>query len=165
MPYANPEEKRANDRRYYLAHREERKAYIKAWQAENKERVDGYKKAWLDAHPDYKRQWYLANREVFLAQCKAYRDRRREEEPERMREIGRITESRRRARKMKAFVEDVNHQDVWERDGGICQICGEPADVADWHLDHIVPLVRGGEHSYANTQVAHPLCNWRKAAS
>jgi 5-methylcytosine-specific restriction endonuclease McrA len=32
------------------------------------------------------------------------------------------------------------------------------------HLDHIVPLARGGEHSYANTQPAHPTCNRRKGA-
>jgi 5-methylcytosine-specific restriction endonuclease McrA len=27
-----------------------------------------------------------------------------------------------------------------------------------------VPLALGGEHSYANTQVAHPLCNLRKGS-
>lgn len=31
-------------------------------------------------------------------------------------------------------------------------------------LDHVVPLARGGEHSYRNVKLAHPLCNSRKGA-
>jgi 5-methylcytosine-specific restriction endonuclease McrA len=30
------------------------------------------------------------------------------------------------------------------------------------HIDHIVPLSRGGLHCYANVQVAHSRCNLRK---
>ena len=29
-------------------------------------------------------------------------------------------------------------------------------------LDHVIPIARGGEHSYANTQIAHLTCNIRK---
>lgn len=71
----------------------------------------------------------------------------------------------RRARKQGQFVEKVYKSKVWKRDAGICGICHDPADPADWHLDHVIPLARGGEHSYANTQVSHPACNLRKAAS
>jgi 5-methylcytosine-specific restriction endonuclease McrA len=53
---------------------------------------------------------------------------------------------------------------VWERDGGVCGICGEPADEERWHLDHVVPLALGGEHTYANVQVSHPRCNCSKQA-
>lgn len=71
-------------------------------------------------------------------------------------------ENNRRARKKNAFVEYVDPTVVWERDGGLCHICQMPADLADWHLEHVVPLVRGGEHSYANCKVSHPSCNLRK---
>jgi 5-methylcytosine-specific restriction endonuclease McrA len=60
------------------------------------------------------------------------------------------------------FVEDVERAVVWKRDGGICKICGDPADIDAWDLDHIIPLSHGGEHSYANTAVSHPTCNNRK---
>jgi 5-methylcytosine-specific restriction endonuclease McrA len=33
-----------------------------------------------------------------------------------------------------------------------------------FHVDHVVPLARGGEHSYANTQPACPPCNMSKGA-
>lgn len=68
----------------------------------------------------------------------------------------------RRAQIRNQFVEHVEKPVVWERDGGICHICNKPAERATWHLDHVVPLSRGGEHSYANTAVSHPYCNISK---
>jgi 5-methylcytosine-specific restriction endonuclease McrA len=77
--------------------------------------------------------------------------------------VGRLGScSRRRARLRGVKVENVDHAVVYERDGGVCGICGEPVDVTDFHVDHIVPIALGGEHSYANAQVAHPACNKRK---
>ena len=74
-------------------------------------------------------------------------------------------QQRRRARKLGAFVEDVDHAVVFERDAGVCGICNLPVGLDAWHLDHIKPLSKGGEHSYANTQVSHPTCNQRKGDS
>lgn len=77
----------------------------------------------------------------------------------------------RRAREKNAFVEVVDPLVVFERDNWICQLCGYPVsklrgretiDVAS--LDHIIPLAKGGKHSYANTQLAHFTCNSRKGA-
>jgi 5-methylcytosine-specific restriction endonuclease McrA len=76
-----------------------------------------------------------------------------------------IYRARRRARERGARVEMVRRADVWQRDEGVCGICSKPAERADWHLDHVVPLSKGGDHSMANVQVSHPSCNRRKAAS
>jgi hypothetical protein len=70
--------------------------------------------------------------------------------------------SGRRATVFDQWVEYVDHAVVWDRDGGICYLCGLPADPDNWHLDHVKPLVLKGEHSYANTAVSHPVCNQRK---
>lgn len=83
--------------------------------------------------------------------------------PELVREYARRGQQARRARKIAAFVEHVAHDRVFKRDEGICGICELPADPADWHLDHIVPLALGGEHSYANVRVTHPKCNIARA--
>lgn len=55
------------------------------------------------------------------------------------------------------------------RDKGICQICGHPvdeSDIRDGHirrlyptLDHIIPLSKGGNHTWSNVQLAHMSCN------
>jgi len=78
---------------------------------------------------------------------------------------------KRKARKRAATVESVNPTRVFERDGWLCHLCGTKTDKAKrgtYHpkapeLDHIVPLSKGGAHSYANTACAHRKCNADKS--
>lgn len=60
-----------------------------------------------------------------------------------------------------------------ERDGLRCKICGEMCDPNDhrwskWFgplyptLDHVIPLSKGGGHTWDNVQVAHAICNSTK---
>lgn len=64
----------------------------------------------------------------------------------------------RRATLARAWFEQVDRVKVWARDGGICHLCGLPADES-WQLDHVVPLAAGGAHSYQNAAVSHASCN------
>lgn len=74
-----------------------------------------------------------------------------------------------RAMRRRAQVEVVDPAIVFDRDDWICQICHTdiPRE-ASWpaplsaSMDHIVPLARGGEHSYANCQASHLDCNRKK---
>jgi 5-methylcytosine-specific restriction endonuclease McrA len=66
---------------------------------------------------------------------------------------------------MGAEVEHVDPLVVLERYDGACGICGEDVDPFDHEMDHIVPISRGGPHTYANVQPAHRGCNRRKSAS
>lgn len=74
-----------------------------------------------------------------------------------------------RAKRKKAFVERVPFEAIWNRDEGVCQLCGKELDrdvaFPDWGsatLDHIIPLSRGGMHEMANVQLACWRCNWQK---
>lgn len=74
--------------------------------------------------------------------------------------------ARYRARKRDAWVEDVDRDVVLKRDRWVCGICGEKIprtaiypDPLSPSIDHVIPLAVGGEHSYANTQASHFLCN------
>lgn len=74
-------------------------------------------------------------------------------------------EMARRARKHGAFIEVVNPSVVFSSANGICGICVTPIGVAEaWHVDHVIPLSKGGLHSYANTQPAHVRCNLSKGS-
>lgn len=59
-------------------------------------------------------------------------------------------------------VEPVSRERVARRDGWRCGICGGRVTRNDWSLDHIVPLSRGGSHTYGNVTLAHNLCNIRR---
>lgn len=71
----------------------------------------------------------------------------------------------RRTRMAGQFVEKVYKSKLLRLHEGRCGICGEPVDPAHFDVDHVHPLCLGGEHSYANTQPAHPICNQRKGAA
>lgn len=84
-------------------------------------------------------------------------------DPDRARLIKRKAEVNRRAIKRGAFVETVDPQVVFIRDDGWCGICLGPVSRDErWHVDHVIPLARGGKHSYANVQLAHAHCNIAK---
>ena len=63
----------------------------------------------------------------------------------------------------------VNLRKLYDRDGGICALCGKPTDWADVYddhvgglypsIDHIRPLSKGGAHTWENVQLAHCYCN------
>ena len=49
--------------------------------------------------------------------------------------------------------------------GRRCGICGRRIrSLRDLHIDHIVPLARGGSSARENLQAAHALCNQQKGA-
>lgn len=47
-----------------------------------------------------------------------------------------------------------------------CYVCGSPIGPYDpWHLDHVRPLVVGGNHTRDNLEMVHARCNLMKGAS
>jgi 5-methylcytosine-specific restriction endonuclease McrA len=141
--HADPERSRAER----AAYRERNRLKLRAYQREYAKRKPEKLRDWRAAHPDKMREM---NR-----RARARRDP----------DIDHAYFSARRARKRGAFVERVFRSVLWRRHGGFCGICREVVALRDMHVDHVRPLARGGEHSYANTQPAHPQCNRRKGAS
>lgn len=84
-----------------------------------------------------------------------------------------------RDRKIKdAMVDkDITVEGLYKRDGGICYLCGKPCRLddyvirdgqkqcGDWYpsIDHVIPLAKGGMHSWDNVRLAHRICNSLKA--
>lgn len=65
--------------------------------------------------------------------------------------------------------EDINHTEVFDHWGWICNICGDEisrfAGPSDWMrvtLEHVIPLSRGGQHVWDNVRPAHWRCNMEK---
>lgn len=54
---------------------------------------------------------------------------------------------------------DIERAYIIERDGGRCHACGKKCRPDEIHLDHLVPLARGGTHALENIAVACARCN------
>jgi 5-methylcytosine-specific restriction endonuclease McrA len=117
----------------------------RAWKKAHPERVNAFNRHYNAKNPDKKAAW-----------AKKWSDANPEKRAE--------YTAARQARILGQFVERVYRTVVLKRDKGLCGLCGKKVDPANWHLDHIVPISRGGEHSYANVQVTHPFCNTSKGA-
>ncbi len=185
---ANRTHIRKRNREYYAKHKKEQALSMKQWRVNNSEKIakaarESYLKnrqvrieaarAWRAANPGVAKArgcaYRAANYDRVNAAKKAYyrentdRSRElnrkwREANRDKAREIG----DRRRAKKRAAMVEKVNRAVVTVRDKGICGICFLPVAPQDISLDHIIPLSKGGEHSYSNVQLAHRRCNSAK---
>jgi len=133
----------ASDKTYRQAHTAELAAYMKAYQQANKAEIAARHKA-----------YNLAHKAEISASGKAWK----QANPNKVADHW----SLRHARKLGATTEKVSRAVVYERDGGRCHRCGKKVPKKGWHLDHLVPLARGGEHCYRNVAVAHAKCNISK---
>jgi 5-methylcytosine-specific restriction endonuclease McrA len=95
---------------------------------------------------------------------RAYAERRKQREN--FAEQKQDAKRRRVARQRGAKHEPVSRRRVFERDSWVCGICETPTlkEVKVPHplaptLDHVIPLALGGDHTYANSQTAHFICN------
>lgn len=111
------------------------------------------------------------------ADCRAEAKRTHSRIKERTRDVPRrvlyaesyaVNDARRRAVTLEA-VEVFSRAEIAERDGWICQLCGDPVDpTLEWpepmsqSLDHKTPLAKGGSHTRENCQLAHLRCNLAK---
>lgn len=133
---------------YRAANRERRIEQMRAWHEANKEHVKEYARIYDERNKERKaknwRVWYVANRESVYARAKFARHARR---------------ARIRSAKGNFTIKDVEAQ--FARQKGKCYYCG--SKVGDtYHVDHIVPLSRGGSNGPENIVIACPPCNLSK---
>jgi 5-methylcytosine-specific restriction endonuclease McrA len=83
----------------------------------------------------------------------------------------RILKRIRRARIRDRYIEYVDIDKLLETQNNICPLCGKIIgrdtsypNIYSPSIDHILPLSRGGQHSYYNCQAVHFTCNSRKGA-
>lgn len=56
----------------------------------------------------------------------------------------------------------LNRRNLYARDNSRCQYCGKHFATKELTLDHVVPRVQGGEHTWENLVCACVKCNARK---
>lgn len=115
-----------------------------------------------ERHRERQRTPEYRQRERERQRTPEYRERQRE----RRREHRRTPEYRRRERNAKAGRYRNLLVRLIVRQGALCALCGNrlPEDAADIHVDHVVPVARGGTSDPENLQAVCAVCNLRKGA-
>lgn len=89
----------------------------------------------------------------------------RKRNPELARERARLLRARRRAQEAGVEQERVDYAVVLKLHGRWCHICdSEIAPEGELHMDHVIPIARGGSHTYRNVRPSHAKCNRWKGA-
>jgi 5-methylcytosine-specific restriction endonuclease McrA len=93
---------------------------------------------------------------------------------EKGKESGARSNHKRRARKLNCGTEKYTTKQILELYGAVCHICKEIIDLTlprktgqpNWemglHLDHKIPLAKGGSDTVSNIRPSHGICNKRK---
>ena len=151
----NPEEQKRRSREQFAKSRERenarrKKRYWDNWALERESRRAYYEKT-AEQQRQTSREWRKRN-------------------PEKLASMNRNS----RARRKNVYTERYTKDEVLAKWGTECHICGEPIDLSapryngleGWErglqLDHVIPLINGGEDTIRNVKPAHGLCNLKK---
>lgn len=124
-----------------------------------------YRKNNSDKHAVACRNWRLSNSDLQRIYRQSNREKRNMQHCQWMAKhpgLGSKYRMLRRARLRAVFCEKIDRLSIFERDKGICHICGKNVDPNYWDLDHVIPLSKGGAHTQFNVAVSHPFCNRSK---
>jgi 5-methylcytosine-specific restriction endonuclease McrA len=130
--------------------KEERKKYRKEYDKKNPEIVKKMKKSYYERHKEYIIKKVKEYRETHPGYSKIEKEKNAEKH------------SKRRARKILTGGNFTKY-DVRERidkQNGLCFYC--KSTLVNYHVDHYIPLAKGGDNSPSNIVVACPSCNLKK---
>lgn len=150
---------------YYVAHCEKKKAQSKAYRATHRE-----------ATKKQRAEHYLIHRDERLAKDKKYRDTHRERISKRARcwrENHRLEihagNAARKAMLIGATIGNIAeiteiYRHAKEDKKVRCYLCGKLIPIGHRHVDHVLPISKGGAHRPSNLAVACDTCNLSKGA-
>lgn len=168
---------------YMKKYRDEHKDYYSLKYTEysknNREKLNTRSREYRKNHPEKTKEYYIKNKLKILEYSKIYREsehgrdiRKKYYYSEKAR-ANKITQRVKRRTKIFSGDTDITLQKVYERDKGVCKLCGE---LCDWNdiehkngyavvgsnypsIDHIIPISKNGSHTWDNVQLAHFRCN------
>lgn len=144
-----------------------------------------YRERTKDYQYERKRKWREANSKHIASLHKFWRENNKEKakearknwrnsNPDRHKENIRKASRIRRARVKGAYCYPYSKQEVLNAYGSSCHLCQLPIDLnasrligsRGWenglHIDHLVPIAKGGDDTLGNVRPAHGLCNVKK---
>lgn len=164
----DPSKRLARSKAYYVANQERRKAYARQHYADNREKALVTQRLWRQNHLEQdratKKLYSMANREKNdeAARRAMLRD------PERIRANRRNHKARRKSVSGSHTAKDVLA--IWKRQRHKCAVPNCTYAISStgkhrYHVDHVLPIARGGSNNPDNLQILCATHNIRKNAS
>jgi 5-methylcytosine-specific restriction endonuclease McrA len=156
---ANIEHARATNNRNYEANKAELREKHRQYQRDHKEEAAERRRRWAQQNPERARAHSLKWREKNIDAVRLKDRNWTRDNPEKNRAKSHI----RRARVLNAGGSHTAH-DVelqFKMQNGICWWCDKPVG-DDYHVDHRIPLTRGGSNAAENICISCPTCNLSK---
>ena len=158
----------------YEATREKRRESSKKFrQANRKKRRENYKK-YYETHREEINKKTRKRREASREEYNKQERERRALNPEPSRKAARKSSNKRRAQKLENGHIPYSETQVLTLYGTACHLCNLPinleasrkAGIGDWrnglHMDHVLPISKGGSDTLENVRPTHAACNLRK---
>lgn len=143
----------------YMRNQEDRKRRVREYAQKNREVKRAKDRAYHLAHAEAARVRAREYRRIHAEEHRQYnREYAKTHRPQR-----RVNERNRRARlnsRGTHTIQDVMMQ--YKRQRGHCYYCKRKIIWGKHHVDHIVPLIKGGSNRADNLVIACPTCNCRK---
>lgn len=157
---ANPEKIRAKNVIHYKNNSVRLIAAGRAWEIANRDKSNASNTAWRKNNPERYKAAYTAQRknnpELYKAIAAAYR--KRNPETVRIRDHARRAIGKQSSSQAKGLIDR-----LVKLQRGLCPCCNLPLG-DDFHMDHIIPLSRGGSIDGSNIQLMRAICNMQKSA-
>ena len=161
-------------RKWYDNNLEHVKNYYAEYYEANKEQISKTTREYQKAHPEKRAVWSKTYSTKHPEKVRENSRRWKENNLDRVRESKRSSQRRRKALKHQNGIEPYKEAQVLEVYGDGCHLCQEPIDLAaprkvgieGWerglHMDHLVPISKGGSDTLDNIRPSHAECNIRK---
>ncbi len=157
----NRDVNRAYQKLWYDAHKDQVKARVRAWHWAHRDKSLRASQEYYRSHKDHlnalNRMYWLNHRE----QVRTMHQRYYRNNPH----LFRLHRLKRRAREAQAegFWTVADLEAILSRQQGLCAYCACKLQ-SDMHMDHIIPLARGGSNWPSNLTFSCPYCNRSKNA-